>query len=333
MKDWIVIIRREREIREIGRNQLETVEEIIAFDCKSEDEATLTGRANAQKGDVINVCRVVSTGLARVVVDFNGDGAELDDGDAEVESHPCNVCSTGRYYGEADREINGGGMCPKCFAMRQDEIAKGAIQVGDKPKKGRKPKATEPAPTPGEPDGGPDSPPTFACGICAEVRPAGDPWALGAKGDPICPACKDTIDRVLPAPAAGSAAARAAAAWSAPAPTPAVVDDAMLAALVSSEPIKLFDGAHAVVEASVAVVEVEPAVVEAPTPAPVLRPAPWVALLADGLTVKLFDGSDHYWQKYTSADRAEATRAKAQAAIDAGGTLRGVSVVMRQGEI
>ena len=312
VKDWIVIIRREREIREIGRNQLETVEEIIAFDCKSEDEATLTGRANAQEGDVINVCRVVSTGLARVVVDFEGEGGELDDGDAEVESNPCNVCSTGRYYGEADREINGGGMCPKCFAMRQDEIAKGSIQVGDKPKRGRKPKATEPAPTPGEPDGGPDSPPTFACGICAEVRPAGDPWALGAKGDPICPACKDTIDRVLPAPAAGSAAARAAAAWSAPAPAPAVVEASV---------------------ASVAVVEVAPAVVEAPAPAPVLRPAPWVALLGDGLTVKLFDGSDHYWQKYTSADRAEATRAKAQAAIDTGGTLRGVSVVMRQGEI
>lgn len=299
MKDWIVIIRREREIREIGRNQLETVEEIVAFDCKSEYEAALTGRVNAQEGDVINVCRVVSTGRARVVVNFEGDGAELDDGDADVESH-----------------------------ARQ-----APAPAVDKPKKGRKPKATEPAPTPGEPDGGPDSPPTFACGICAEVRPAGDPWALGAKGDPICPACKDTIDRVLPAPAAGSAAARAAAAWSAPAPTPAVVDDAMLAALVSSEPIKLFDGAHAVVEASVAVVEVAPAVVEAPAPAPVLRPAPWVALLGDGLTVKLFDGSDHYWQKYTSADRAEATRAKAQAAIDAGGTLRGVSVVMRQGEI
>lgn len=310
MKDWIVIIRREREIREI-----------VAFDCKSEDEATLTGRANAQEGDVINVCRVVSTGRARVVVDFEGDGAELDDGDAEVESHPCNVCSTGRYYGEADREINGGGMCPKCFAMRQDEIAKGAIQVGDKPKRGRPPKAktVEPAPTPGEPDGGPDSPPTFACGICAEVRPAGDPWVLGAKGDPICPACKDTIDRVLPAPAAGSAAARAAAAWSAPAPAPVV--EAPAPAVVEAS------------VASVAVVEVAPAVVEAPAPAPVLRPAPWVALLGDGLTVKLFDGSDHYWQKYTSADRAEATRAKAQAAIDAGGTLRGVAVVMRQGEI
>lgn len=303
MKDWIVIIRREREIREIGRNQLNPVEEILAFDCKSEDEATLTGRANAQKGDVINVCRVVSTGSARVVVDFEGDGAELDDGDADVESHPCpcNVCSTARYYGEADREINGGGIGTRAPAPAVDVVEAPTVE---KLKRGRPPKAktVEPAPTPGEPDGGPDSPPTFACGMCSEVRPAGDPWTLGAKGDPICPACVDVLNRVLPAPAAGSAAARAAAAWSAPAP--AVVAESV---------------------ASVEVVEVAPAVVEAP--------APWVALLGDGLTVKLFDGSDHYWQKYTSADRAEATRAKAQSAIDAGGTLRGVSVVMRQGEI